>query len=85
MKRKPYKPQIGEIYQNHGGGEFICRKSWRIGQETRARMENTRSSWSFEARDVRIYEDGSIDWAYSVGGKFADEEKAREYARRAGR
>ena len=71
--RLHYKPECGCIYQNHGGGIFRCIKAPRrchIG--IAARMQNTKSGWTFEARGIHRYEDGSIDWDYSVDGHFEE-------------
>lgn len=71
--RKHFKPEKGTIYANHGGGTFRCITAPRqchIG--IAAMMQNTKSGWTFEARGIHSYEDGSIDWDYSVAGHFEE-------------
>ena len=68
MKRENFDPYPGRIYENNGGGQFICisggddPNSWI--------MKNVSSGWTFEAHGIGMYEDGTIDWNYSTGGYF---------------
>jgi len=69
--RRPFEPERGTIYMNHGGGTFRCLTAPRrcfIG--IAAMMQNTKSGWTFEARGIHTYDDGSIDWDYSTGGHY---------------
>lgn len=59
--------EVGNIYKNHGGGDYLCRDIFSIGN---AIMRNTKSGWEFVAHGVVMYEDGTIEWDYSTGGKF---------------
>ena len=71
--RRHYRPEKGTIYRNHGGGTFRCLEhptQGHIGAE--AWMQNTASGWTFQARGIHRYEDGSIDWDYSVDGHFEE-------------
>lgn len=78
-QRRPFAPAEGHIFHNHGGGDFLCLGNvhW-IGRECRADFRSVKSGWTFEARDIRIYDSGEIDWGYSVGGRF---EPPRDFAR----
>ena len=72
--RKPYVPENGQIYRNHGGGIFRCksaafRSNWH---GICARMENVASGWTFQANGIHGYPDGSIDWNFSTGGHFQE-------------
>ena len=83
-RRRPFRPRIGEIYENHGGGVFRCEGKVRpyetAGKEIRswrADFRNVASGWTFEGRGIHIYEDGRIDWDYSVQGRFVCREAIR--------
>lgn len=68
--RKGFTPRSGEIYENEGGGQYLC-VSGRMGVGPEiATMRNTKSGWQFIAHGIGIYEDGRIDWDYSTGGRF---------------
>ena len=74
-RRRPYRPIAGAIYENHGGGIFRCMgqiAKGPLGWE--ARFRNIKSGWEFEARGVHSYQDGRIDWDYSVHGRFVVKE-----------
>lgn len=58
-------PKRGEIYKNAGGGEFLCLES-----SLAPTMVNINSGWTFTAHVCARYEDGSIEWDYSTGGRF---------------
>lgn len=66
MIREKFTPEVGKIYANAGGGQFICLAS-RKGE---ACMQNVKSKWTLVAHGCGIYENGTIDWDYSTGGFF---------------
>jgi hypothetical protein len=68
MRGKRFIPERNKIYQNVGGGKFICLES---NDFCDAVMQNIASKWTFTAKVCRIYSDGKIDWDYSTGGYFA--------------
>lgn len=70
MKREKYTPVTGKTYRNIGGGSYRCIKS--SYEPTKAIMKNVASGWTFTAHGCGIYEDGSIDWDYSTGGRFEE-------------
>ena len=72
--RTRFTPKAGEVYENQGGGPYLCTHT-QAAAPFSAEMQNTKSGWTFTAKGVGIYEDGRIDWDYSVGGRF---EKIRE-------
>lgn len=74
MKRTKFTPKKGKIYKNAGGGSFRCLRAGGFLPEFNAEMQNTASGWTFTARGCGMYENGTIDWDYSVGGRFAEEE-----------
>lgn len=63
------QPEIGKTYDNHGGGQYRCLWS----SESGATFINTKSGWRFQARGIRQYKDGTIEWDYSTGGVFDKE------------
>lgn len=56
----------GKEYKNRGGGTFRCIRKTPYGWY----MQNTKSRWSFVAHVITLYEDGTIEWDYSTGGRF---------------
>ena len=73
MARKHFTPERGTIYDNHGGGTFVCvGVPYRCHIGIAARMQNIKSGWTFTARGIHKYEDGTIDWDYSVDGQFKE-------------
>ena len=68
--RKPFKPEYCEMYENEGGGRYVC-----VDMEAthkRAKMRNAKTGWTFTAVGIGIYEDGKIDWDYQTQGAFAE-------------
>ena len=65
-KRQMITPEQGKIYKNKGGGEFLCLRNYTYD----AMMKNVKSGWTFMAHGVQQYEDGTIEWDYSTGGRF---------------
>lgn len=66
MKRWKFRPEVGTIYENHGGGTFKCLSS----NGYNAIMRNVKSGWQFVAHVCHLYENGQIDWNYSTEGRF---------------
>ena len=66
MQGKRITPEQGKVYQNKGGGEFLCIESF----DGSAVMQNTASRWTFKAHGVTQYEDGTVEWDYSTRGHF---------------
>ena len=64
--RWKFVPEVGTIYQNHGGGTFKCLS---VRGRT-AQFVNINSGWTFVAHECHRYADGSIDWNWSTGGRF---------------
>lgn len=67
--RKPLTPQFGQVYDNAGGGRFMCRYLYSDGS---AEMINVSSNWCFHAHGLGVYPDGKIDWDYSTDGRFLE-------------
>lgn len=68
LTRKPFIPEIGKCYENEGGSTFQCLKI--SAYDRTVTMQNTISRWTFEAVGIGVYEDGKIDWDYSLNGRF---------------
>lgn len=71
MKRTKFTPRQGDTYRNRGGGSFRCLRSCAMHIHS-AVMQNAASGWTFTAHGCGIYEDGTIDWDYSTGGRFEE-------------
>ncbi len=71
--RQKFTPEEGRIYQNINGSYYCCIRSSETWSPYNATMQHTKSRWTFRAVDCRIYEDGRIDWAYSIEGHFERE------------
>ncbi len=65
---QPFAPKFGEVYENAGGGRYLCES--RDESVRSAWMVNTASGWSFTAVNIVRYEDGTIEWDYSKDGSF---------------
>lgn len=62
---KEKKPGIepGKVYLNRNGKCYLCKS---VDGE-KATMERTTDLWTLVAHGIRLYEDGTIEWAYSTG------------------
>ena len=67
IRTVPFLPEVGKVYENHGGGTFRCLEN-KCG--TTAVMQNVKSGWTFTAHGCRRYGDDTIEWDYSTGGRF---------------
>ena len=70
------KLQAGKIYRNRNGSDYLCKASrdkWH-GWHT---MERVSDGWTLAAHGICMYEDGTIEWDYSTGGRWSSEEEAR--------
>lgn len=63
----PFAPVKGGVYENAGGGRYICES---CDSPASAWMVNIVSGWSLTARNIVRYEDGTIEWDYSKDGQF---------------
>lgn len=81
MKKQYIIPIIGQIYRNRNGGEYRCtgnsfymndtqkQRALSLGEHI-AYMERVKDGWSLAAHGVIQYEDGTVEWNYSTGGRF---------------
>ena len=72
MERKKFTPVPGQVYQNHGGGEYRCLRSGGFVPARSGIMQNTKTGWTFVAWGCTIFADGTIEWARSVCGTFCE-------------
>lgn len=84
---RPLIPAFGQVYLNRGGGEYRCIDQMPItgttyyntssggSSGTIARFRNVKSGWTFFAKGVVQYIDGTIEWDHSSDGRFEKEEE----------
>lgn len=84
-KGRPLTPTVGQVYVNRGGGRYLCRalvtdhgtqyfNAAGGSSSTTAVFRNVESGWTFTAKGVIQYVDGTIEWDHSSDGHFVDEE-----------
>jgi hypothetical protein len=69
--RHYFNPTPGTIYENKGGGSYICLS--RSGHYEAEFQRMSKSKWTFTAHGCQMYEDGTIEWDGSTGGYFAED------------
>lgn len=72
MERKYIFPVIGRIYRNRNGSDYLCTQVLRHAQpsDSLADFERITDGWCLTAHGVVQYEDGTIEWNYSSGGRW---------------
>ncbi len=81
-KGQRMEPVVGEIYTNRGGGRFRCVRPSSAGpmfynaaggfSNASAWMQNIKSGWTFLAKGILQYIDGTIEWDHSTDGSFEE-------------
>lgn len=67
----PMELTPGMVYENAGGGFYRCISAHTpAAGKCRALVQNIRSGWSCIAVNTIMYDDGLIEWDYSIGGGF---------------
>lgn len=66
-KRHPFTPEVGAIYLNRCGDEYICTV---VREYSVAVMERLSDGYTLNAHNPLMYEDGTIEWDYSTGGHW---------------
>ena len=80
---QPLTPIFGQVYLNRGGGEYRCIDRTPISGDlyyhgaggssgTIARFQNVKSGWTFTAKGIIQYVDGTIEWDHSSDGRFEE-------------
>ena len=70
-----FEPVPGQVYENKGGGTYLCGDVWKNDTPDLsycARMTNTKTGWTLIAHGLIQYEDGTIEWDYSTGGRWGE-------------
>ena len=84
-KGQPLTPTVGQVYTNRGGGKYLCRalvtncgiqyfNAAGCSSSTTALFQNVKSGWTFTAKGVIQYVDGTIEWDHSSDGCFKEVE-----------
>ena len=84
-KGRPLAPTVGQVYVNRGGGRYLCRalmtncgiqyfNAAGCSSSTTALFQNVKSGWTFTAKGVIQYVDGTIEWDHSSDGCFKEVE-----------
>lgn len=60
-----FTPIVGEVYRNCNGLDYKCISVHHNG---RATMRRVKDNWTLVAVGIRQYEDGAIEWDYSLAG-----------------
>ncbi len=82
-KGRSLKPAVGKVYLNRSGGKFRCIANVpptgspyynQAGgsSDTAALFRNIRSGWTFVAKGIIQFIDGTIEWDHSTDGRFED-------------
>ena len=81
-KGKRFQPTVGQVYTNRGGGQFRCVAPSDAGpmfwngaggcSNASAIFQNIKSGWTFTAKGVLQYIDGTIEWDHSINGHFQE-------------
>jgi len=74
------EPAVGQVYTNRGGGQYRCIAPAADGptfynaaggfSNASGVFQNIKSGWTFTAKGVIQYIDGTIEWDHSIGGRF---------------
>lgn len=75
-----FVPQKNQVYMNRGGGQFRCTANMDDGvpyyngagasSRTVAEFQNIVSGWTFVAKGIIQFIDGTIEWDHSCNGRF---------------
>ena len=81
-KGQRMEPVVGQVYTNRGGGRFRCIAQAAAGpmfynaagdfSNASGVFQNIGSGWTFTAKGIIQYIDGTIEWDHSVGGRFEE-------------
>lgn len=73
---------VGEVYTNRGGGRYRCIALTDNGpmfynfaggcSTASAVFQNVESGWTFTAKGILQFVDGTIEWGHSIGGHFEE-------------
>ena len=63
-----FTPVEGDVYLNKNGSQYKCIE---VIKPYTAIMKSVDSGWTCKCYTIRRYEDNTIEWDYSTGGRFA--------------
>ena len=69
MSWRNFALTIGAVYHNRNGSDYLCEAIREPGCYI---MKRAKDGWTLEAHTITMYEDGTIEWDYSTGGRWAD-------------
>ena len=61
-------PVEGQVYTNRNGWRYLCEA---VTEDGTATMQRVKDGWTMEAHGITQHEDGTIEWDYSPGGRWA--------------
>lgn len=74
------QPVVGQVYTNRGGGKYRCIAPASNGpmfynkaggfSNASGVLQNIESGWTFTAKGIIQYIDGTIEWDHSTDGRF---------------
>lgn len=69
-----FVPVVGQVYQNRNGQRYLCQAVEDRGRrgDTCARMRRISDGWTLWAHGPIRYEDDTIEWNYSTGGRWCE-------------
>ena len=76
-------PTVGQVYINRGGGKYLCLSAGTrpcptyynasgCASGTSGVFRNVKSGWTFTAKGIIQYADGTIEWDHSTDGRFEE-------------
>ena len=65
---KRITPEVGVVYTNRNGNDYRCKELLKDGGV----MERLKDGWTLRAHGICQYEDGTIEWDYSGGGRWPE-------------
>lgn len=88
-KGKPLAPTVGQVYVNRGGGRYHClalvteygtvyHNPLGGSSSTAGVFRNVKSGWTFTAKGIIQYVDGTIEWDHSCDGRFKEDTSEEE-------
>ena len=61
-----FRPTVNEVYTNKNGSQYLCLSADGFDAE----MIHTTSKWRFKSLGCQMYDDGQIEWNWSINGYF---------------
>lgn len=73
MKGQYFIPQVGHIYRNRNGQQYLCLKvELKMPRsDTVVLFRRISDGWTLQAHGPIRYGDNTIEWNYSTGGHWS--------------